>query len=106
MYQVWKRKADLSGKEQRDAQEFLMALFDLLHGDTEALTPPPPTTPCPCLVHTIFQGSLRSQVACDQCGQVSVTEEAFLDLGLDVPKKPTGQSLHCTQLSHRFLLTS
>ena len=53
---------------------------------------------CQCIIHQIFSGSLRSDVTCTKCGTVSVKEDLFMDLSLDIKdssiKKPTRKRKH------------
>lgn len=39
---------------------------------------------CSCFFHKAFYGKLRSSVTCDQCGNVTRTEDPMVDLSLDV----------------------
>lgn len=39
------------------------------------------------LLSLLFEGTLSSQVVCDECGHVSTKEEAFQDLSLDFPSQ-------------------
>jgi hypothetical protein len=39
---------------------------------------------CPCFFHQTFYGKLKSSVMCDNCGNITKTEDPMLDLSLDV----------------------
>jgi hypothetical protein len=47
--------------------------------------PPPPRFPKFCGVSDVFEGELTSEVMCSRCGNVSVTQERFFDLSLELP---------------------
>ena len=108
---LWSYADHLAGYAQQDAHELLMALVDGVHegcragdaasaaaaaaagqtnGPTGALPSPSPspspspTSPCPCIVHRVFGGTLRSDVSCNTCRTISTALDAILDMSVDV----------------------
>jgi len=98
-----------AGYEQHDAQEFLIALLDALHDDTnrvktklpfEELTDPPTSTDKEIsndwwryftarndsLVWNLFAGQLKSETRCKVCGHRSRVFDPFMDLSVPIPK--------------------
>lgn len=87
LYSMWTHAEHLAGYAQQDAHELLMAVIDGIHtscvehasngGDAHAPN-------CRCVIHTVFGGTLRSDVSCDTCHTNSTAMDAILDLSLDV----------------------
>jgi ubiquitin C-terminal hydrolase len=98
-----------AGYEQHDAQEFLIALLDALHDDTnrvtaklpfEELTDPPTasdkeisndwwryfTARNDSVVWNLFAGQLKSETRCRACGHRSRVFDPFMDLSVPIPK--------------------
>jgi len=98
-----------AGYEQHDAQEFLIALLDALHDDTnrvktklpfEELTDPPTasdkeisndwwryfTARNDSVVWNLFAGQLKSETKCRACGHRSRVFDPFMDLSVPIPK--------------------
>ena len=98
-----------AGYEQHDAQEFLIALLDALHDDTnrvktklpfEELTDPPAasdkeisndwwryfTARNDSVVWNLFAGQLKSETKCRACGHRSRVFDPFMDLSVPIPK--------------------
>jgi ubiquitin C-terminal hydrolase len=49
-------------------------------------TPPPYIQPA-SMISEIFQGQMVSQITCQECGNVSTTQEPFYDISLELPKE-------------------
>ena len=62
---------------QQDAQEFLRLIIDRIHWEITANNGHG--------ILKIFQGSLRSDVTCLACSNVTTKVEPYLDLSLDIP---------------------
>ncbi|KAF0686680.1 Aste57867_21522 [Aphanomyces stellatus] len=92
LHTPWQSAQSLAGYHQQDAHEWLLAILDDLHGAHGG--PKPSRTHCPCVVHCIYSGLLRSDVTCAACNDVSTTLDPFLDhsLPLPLPPKPTSLS--------------
>jgi ubiquitin carboxyl-terminal hydrolase 22/27/51 len=99
-----KRKAyeELASNKEQDAHEFFQFLTEELHeingggrpDDSEEGQPSKRTktandTGCKCIVHQTFYGKLMSTITCQNCGDINISVESFLDLslGLDVLSK-------------------
>ena len=112
---VWRHADRLSGYKQQDAHELYMSMLDGLHHYTEqgagtrtAGQTGPGGVPvmCPCIIHTVYGGLLRSDVQCGTCQTVSTTHEPMFDISLDLssvvrslPSTPTaGTSPAATSL--------
>ena len=105
---VWRHAEHLSGYKQQDAHELYMSMLDGLHQYTEqgaaarvAGQTGPGGVPvmCPCIIHTVYGGLLRSDVQCGTCQTVSTTHEPMFDISLDLssvarslPSTPTAVS--------------
>jgi ubiquitin carboxyl-terminal hydrolase 22/27/51 len=74
---------NLQGYRQQDAHEFYQFLVDRLHATAEGHVDGM-NEDCSCLFHKAFYGKLRSSVTCDNCGNVTRTEDPIMDLSLDV----------------------
>lgn len=103
LHAVWSHTSGehLAGYEQQDAHEFLIALLDALDMDlstfasTNGRAKPPRAKsyegdktnekPMNC-VHSIFRGTLRSDVICSTCKSVSTVYEPFMDLSIPLEK--------------------
>jgi ubiquitin carboxyl-terminal hydrolase 22/27/51 len=98
LYVVWKTEKHMAGYQQQDAHEFLIYALDQLHQSCCILKNRDDSSKCKCVIHQIFSGSLRSDVTCTKCGTVSVKEDLFMDLSLDIKdssiKKPTKKRKH------------
>jgi len=98
LYVVWKTEKHMAGYQQQDAHEFLICALDQLHQSCCILKNRDDSSKCKCIIHQIFSGSLRSDVTCTKCGTVSVKEDLFMDLSLDIKdssiKKPSRKRKH------------
>ncbi|ORX43747.1 cysteine proteinase, partial [Piromyces finnis] len=98
LYVVWKTEKHMAGYQQQDAHEFLICALDQLHQSCCMLKNRDDSSKCKCIIHQIFSGSLRSDVTCTKCGTVSVKEDLFMDLSLDIKdssiKKPSRKRKH------------
>lgn len=90
---VWRHADRLSGYKQQDAHELYMSMLDGLHQYTEQgagartvgqTAPGGVPVMCPCIIHTVYGGLLRSDVQCGTCQTVSTTHEPMFDISLDL----------------------
>ncbi|CAF0900338.1 unnamed protein product [Didymodactylos carnosus] len=113
LYLIWTHENHLAGFEEQDAQEFLMALFNIIHSQntTEAsrlavfsiricnidlfhLFKAKDGKNCSCVIDKIFNGTLQSDVTCSRCGNVSIKEDPIRDISLQL------DSTNCTNRTH------
>ena len=85
LYLIWTHENHLAGFEEQDAQELLMALFNIIHSQHStddgkvsiffffffldrriALAHDEKT--CSCIIDRFFKGALQSEITCSQCG--------------------------------------
>eukprot|EP01119_Soliformovum_irregulare_P014130 TRINITY_DN3841_c0_g1_i2.p1 TRINITY_DN3841_c0_g1~~TRINITY_DN3841_c0_g1_i2.p1 ORF type:complete len:401 (+),score=109.75 TRINITY_DN3841_c0_g1_i2:605-1807(+) len=97
LYSIWRyASSTFAGYEQQDAHEFLIALLNGLHLHFTSADPKPPIFAdlpqesesqknCSCMVHAIWNGTLRSDVTCTSCQHISTTYDPFFDVSLDLP---------------------
>lgn len=89
LYSWWQHAANLAGYKQQDAHEFFISAIDGFHvnlanavrtgksksaGDGD----------CECIVHQVFSGLLRSDVACVVCGFSSTAYDPCMGISLDL----------------------
>ncbi|KAF4234482.1 hypothetical protein CNMCM6805_008583 [Aspergillus fumigatiaffinis] len=79
----WRASSTLAGYHQQDAHEYYQFLVDKLHTSTEGHVDDHDQG-CSCFFHQTFYGKLKSSVKCDNCGNITKTEDPMLDLSLDV----------------------
>lgn len=72
--------------EQQDPNEFSRLFFDLMHTafQNEATGEP---GGLPDLMNDVFQGMVKYQTICENCGQTSHRKEEFMDLNLPIVKR-------------------
>jgi ubiquitin C-terminal hydrolase len=46
------------------------------------------------VISEIFQGQMVSQITCQECGNVSTTQEPFYDISLELPKEKQMKKVH------------
>ncbi|EKX39579.1 hypothetical protein GUITHDRAFT_89035 [Guillardia theta CCMP2712] len=107
---------DYRGLGQQDAQEFLRRTLDVLHEELQESTPSPENGNAESkskethrhekrlhnsIVLDIFAGVLISEVKCNHCGKVSVTEEPVLDQSISIPSKKARQRLLSAHKNYR-----
>ncbi|KAJ9218349.1 hypothetical protein DTO166G4_215 [Paecilomyces variotii] len=92
MYALWNTSVSLQGYRQQDAHEFYQFLVDRLHATAEGHADGM-NEDCPCFFHKAFYGKLRSTVTCDNCGNVTRTEDPIMDLSLDVQTRAKKHAL-------------
>lgn len=86
MYLIWTHENHLAGFEEQDAQELLMALFNIIHSqnsnddcktrerekdeqfDHIHLYLANDEKTCSCIIDRFFKGALQSEITCSQCG--------------------------------------
>lgn len=111
---VWSINKNYAGYSQQDAHEFLQFILNQLHvdylktfPDRDQLQKDTNSSPnitdnssrnknnegfnsCSCVVHTTFNGTLKSSIVCSECDDNSKTViEPYLDLSLDISGKKT-----------------
>jgi ubiquitin carboxyl-terminal hydrolase 22/27/51 len=99
LYSVWKYAKYVAGYEQQDAHEFFIAVINGVHlhisnsnssHRTEESKDPRDffkERDCKCIVHKVFNGTLRSDVTCSYCGHISTAYDPFFDISLDLKLK-------------------
>ncbi|CCF55856.1 hypothetical protein KAFR_0A04210 [Kazachstania africana CBS 2517] len=87
----WKINDNFAGYSQQDAHEFLQFILNRLHRDYKLTsTYTNNTDSCSCLIHSIFQGKLKSSIVCPECHDNSKTvTDPYIDLSLDIKDKAT-----------------
>lgn len=87
----WKINQNFAGYSQQDAHEFLQFINNQLHTDYIKVNNIDKSKKlCNCLIHSTFQGSLKSSIVCPECGDNSKTIiDPFMDLSLDIKNKET-----------------
>ncbi|KAG8890768.1 hypothetical protein FRB98_004813 [Tulasnella sp. 332] len=80
---MWKAANEISGYQQQDAHEFLIAVLNQIHTSSRGST----SISCVCVVHSTFAGQLQSDVRCKNCGNVTSSVDLMLDMSLDLGAK-------------------
>jgi ubiquitin carboxyl-terminal hydrolase 22/27/51 len=88
----WKGGGSLAGYQQQDAHEYLQFILNNLHSASfEEEEKEAKAEECPCVIHQVFCGIMRSTVQCSKCKNTNSAFDPFIDLSLDVkstaPKK-------------------
>lgn len=90
---AWKINHNFAGYSQQDAHEFLQFLENQLHSDYKRVEHRGSVTDgsyCKCIIHSMFQGALKSSIVCSECNDDSKTiTDPFMDLSLDIKDKTT-----------------
>lgn len=91
---AWKINQNFAGYSQQDAHEFLQFLLNQIHNDYKRVEHRTSSTgegsSCKCLIHSMFQGALKSSIVCSNCNDDSKTiVDPFMDLSLDIKDKAT-----------------
>ncbi len=84
----WKDGGSLAGYSQQDAHEFLGFLLNSLHTAIMNDDNGKNVRKCPCVVHTVFGGWLKSTVTCSGCKNITTALDPFMDLSLDIKSVP------------------
>ncbi|PCH42519.1 cysteine proteinase [Wolfiporia cocos MD-104 SS10] len=85
---TWRASSELSGYAQQDAHEFFISALDHIHATSRQST----KMACICIVHSTFSGTLRSEVECKRCGNMTTKPDPMLDISLDLQDK-TGERI-------------
>ncbi|KAI5712655.1 hypothetical protein M8J76_013905 [Diaphorina citri] len=80
---VWDRAPHLARDIQHDTHEFFIATLNLFHEDSSESDNSDPLN-CSCVSHKIFTGQLQSNLVCEQCNNVSTTNDPFWDISLEI----------------------
>lgn len=96
LFSMWSHADHLSGYVQQDAHEFLVSVLDGVHlgcsigHDAKGRT-------CPCVIHRLYGGELRSDVICSACKKCSTAFDPIFDISLDlratIPNLPMSLSV-------------
>ena len=117
-----KQMAHLAGYDQRDAHEFLHAFLETLGQHTQQFrrmvsdsvntkkknmegqksSPETQTN----VIQDIFEGTLRSVLRCQQCGEKRVKKESFLSISLDLSKEVQKTATTSAQVGPSLSLSS
>lgn len=84
LYLIWTHENHLAGFEEQDAQELLMALFNIIHSQYSNDNSTDEKT-CSCIIDRFFKGALQSEITCSQCGSVSRKNDLVRDISLQIP---------------------
>lgn len=92
LHSVWNLIPSFRGYTQQDAQEFLCELLDKIVSElkrnfTDSMIESKIAKRILKVVETVFEGRLKSEVRCLECGNVSSTVEPFWDLSLEFPER-------------------
>jgi ubiquitin carboxyl-terminal hydrolase 22/27/51 len=84
LYLIWTHENHLAGFEEQDAQELLMALFNIIHSQNSndnstkiqlflgniifIFFSANDEKTCSCIIDRFFKGALQSEITCSQCG--------------------------------------
>jgi ubiquitin carboxyl-terminal hydrolase 22/27/51 len=87
LHLIWIHAEHLAGYRQQDAQEFLIAILDVLHRHSrdDGIDQEGNSNCCNCIIDHIFTGSLQSDLTCQVCHGVSTTIDPCWDISLDLP---------------------
>lgn len=92
LYAIWQYVDNFAGYEQQDAHEFFISTLNGMHqhlgGSNEKN--------CPCIVHMTFGATLRSEVRCMACSNVSKSFDPCLDLSLEIPEASRNGNVSCS----------
>lgn len=80
---MWKAANEISGYQQQDAHEFLIAVLNQIHSSSRGST----SISCVCVVHSTFAGQLQSDIRCKNCGNITSSVDLMLDMSLDLGAK-------------------
>ncbi|CAF0873734.1 unnamed protein product [Rotaria sp. Silwood1] len=84
LYLIWTHENHLAGFEEQDAQELLMALFNIIHSQNSNDDTNDEKS-CSCIIDRFFKGALQSEITCSQCGSVSTKNDLVRDISLQLP---------------------
>lgn len=99
LYSWWQHAANLAGYKQQDAHEFFISAIDGFHANLANAARPGKSKSagdgdCECIVHQVFSGQLRSDVACTVCGFSSTAHDPCIDISLDLEPPSTHSDLN------------
>ncbi|CAF1406444.1 unnamed protein product [Adineta ricciae] len=92
LYLIWTHENHLAGFEEQDAQELLMALFNIIHSQNTDENSNDEKT-CSCIIDRFFKGALQSEITCSQCGSVSTKNDLVRDISLQLPLSSSSDEL-------------
>ena len=91
---MWKAQKRMAGVGHQDAHEFLISLLNQMHANLVTGNP----KNCRCTIHQIFSGQLQSTIACFGCFHKRVSQEAMMDLCLQLdPLKSQNTLEYCLE---------
>lgn len=87
----WKVNENMAGYSQQDAHEYWQFILNHIHQDYKSsMHSHSDDKLCNCVVHSSFQGSLKSSIVCPECNNDSKTTfDPFIDLSLGIKDKHT-----------------
>ncbi|KAJ3218319.1 hypothetical protein HDU67_006091 [Dinochytrium kinnereticum] len=93
LYSMWKSNAALAAYAQQDSHEFFMSVLNLVHNSCSGLLEHNQnSTSCKCIIHTVFAGSLQSDVTCQKCHNITTTHDPIFDLSLTIRHSKSSKS--------------
>ncbi|KAH7088606.1 hypothetical protein BKA62DRAFT_627329 [Auriculariales sp. MPI-PUGE-AT-0066] len=79
---LWHISREVNGYGQHDAHEAFIALINGMHLHWRGSLPN--SNACQCVIHTLFDGQLQSEVRCCNCNRGGRTVDPVLDLSLSI----------------------
>lgn len=70
-----------------------MSFLDIIHGELTN-NRNNNSTNCECIVHSTFQGQLRSDMECCDCHQITSSYEVTMEISLEIPKSEDAIDLY------------
>ncbi|KAI8620523.1 hypothetical protein BC830DRAFT_1059123, partial [Chytriomyces sp. MP71] len=86
LYATWMSNSTLARYAQQDAHEFFISVLNEIHSNCSA----DQNAVCRCIIHSVFQGYLQSDVTCSHCKNVTTAKDPILDLSLNIKAIPLG----------------
>jgi len=79
---LWQISREVNGYGQHDAHEAFLAIVNAMHLHSRGSVAN--SSACQCVIHTLFDGQLASEVHCSNCNRGSRTVDPLLDISLSV----------------------